>query len=123
MTFRKISLALLLFTLSAACASAKNTEPKYAQAHQLTPDQAALVEKAIGREKTLIKNIQQRTPLVETYIQNTKPDLKLLQTPVSDEYMLSRIDFGKVTFFDKTYQPRTSPSAAFSRVRPRPSSD
>ena len=118
MTFRKISLALLLFTLSAACASAKNTEPKYAQAHQLTPDQAALVEKAIGREKTLIKNIQQRTPLVETYIQNTKPDLKLLQTPVSDEYMLSRIDFGKVTFFDKTYQPRTESKRGFFKGSP-----
>jgi hypothetical protein len=79
---------------------------KYSQVHQLTPEQAALVERAIGREKVLIKNIQQRTPLVETYIQNTKPDIKLYQVPVSDEYMLSRVDFGKV-FFDKTYEPRS----------------
>jgi hypothetical protein len=43
---------------------------------------------------------------VETYIQNTKPDIKLYQVPVSDEYMLSRVDFGKV-FFDKTYEPRS----------------
>jgi hypothetical protein len=108
MTFRKISLTLLLITLSVACASAKKKEisNKYSQVHQLTPEQAALVQKAIDREKVLIKNIQQRTPLVETYIQNTKPDIKLYQVPVSDEYMLSRIDFGKV-FFDKSYQPRT----------------
>jgi hypothetical protein len=106
MTFRKISLTLLLILLSVSCAfAAKKKQPKYAQAHQLTPEQAALVEKAIGREKVLIKNIQQRTPLVETYIQNIKPDVKLYQVPVSDEYMLSRIDFGK-GFFDKTYQPR-----------------
>ena len=104
MTFRKISLTFLIITLGAACAYAKK-EPKYGQARQLTPEQAALVEKAIGREKVLIKNIQQRTPLVETYIQNTRPDVKLYEVPVSDQYMLSRVDFGKV-FFDKTYVPR-----------------
>jgi len=112
MKFQKISIALLLITLSVTSAFALGfgkkapKTAKFSQAHQLTPEQAALVEKAIGREKVLIKNIQQRTPLVETYIQNTKPDIKLYQVPVSDEYMLSRIDFGKV-FFDKTYVPRT----------------
>jgi hypothetical protein len=114
MTFRKISLALLLINLSVTCAFAlgKTKAPNkftFPQAHQLTPEQAALVERAIGREKVLIKNIQQRTPLVETYIQNTKADLKLYQVPVSDEYMLSRIDFGKV-FFDKAYEMRASQS-------------
>jgi hypothetical protein len=104
MTFRKISLTFLIITLGAACAYAKKV-PKYEQAHQLTPEQAALVEKAIGREKVLIKSIQQRTPLVETYIQNTKPDIKLYEVPVEDQYTLSRVDFGK-GFFDKTYNPR-----------------
>ena len=108
MTFRKIPLTLLLIILSVASANAKNKEPKYAQVHQLTPEQAALVEKAIDQEKALIKNIQQRTPLVETYIQNTMPEIKLYQVPVSDEYMLSRIDFGKVSFFDKVYQPKAT---------------
>jgi hypothetical protein len=106
MTFRKISLAFLLITLSVSCACAKKG-PKYSQVHQLTPEQAALVDRAIGREKVLIKSIQERTPLVETYIQNTKPDIKLYQVPVSDEYMLSRIDFGK-GFFDKAYEPRSA---------------
>jgi hypothetical protein len=104
MTFRKIHLTFLIIILGATCAYAKK-EPKYEQAHALTPEQAALVVKAIAREKVLIKNIQQRTPLVETYIQNTKPDLKLYQVPVDDEYMLSRVDFGK-SFFDKAYNPR-----------------
>jgi len=94
-----------MITLVVSCAYAKK-QPKYEQAHQLTPEQAALVQKAIGREKVLIKNIQQRTPLVETYIQNTRPDVKLYQVPVEDEYMLSRIDFGK-GFFDKAYLPRS----------------
>ena len=106
MTFRNISLTFLLITLCVSCAYAKKNQPKYSQVHQLTPEQAALVERAIVREKVLIKNIQQRTPLVETYIQNTRPDVKLYQVPVSDEYMLSRIDFGK-GFFDESYQPRS----------------
>ncbi len=105
MYFRKISVALLGLALGAAPALAKK-EPKFEQAHQLTPEQAALVQRAIAREKVLIKNIQQRTPLVETYIQDTRPDLKLYQVPVSDTYMLSRVDFGK-GFFDKGYAART----------------
>jgi hypothetical protein len=104
MTFRKIPLTFLIITLGTVCAYAKK-EPKYEQAHALTPEQAALVVKAIAREKVLIKNIQQRTPLVETYIQNTKPDIKLYQVPVEDQYTLSRVDFGK-SFVDKTYSPR-----------------
>jgi hypothetical protein len=104
MTFRRISLTFLIITLGTACAYAKKV-PKYEQTHPLTAEQAALVERAIGREKVLIKNIQQRTPLVETYIQDTKPDIKLYQVPVDDQYMLSRVDFGK-GFFDKSYTPR-----------------
>src|SRR5208337_5088511 len=111
MTFRKISLTFLIITLGVACAYAKK-QPKYEQAHQLTPEQAALVEKAIGREKVLIKNIQQRTPLVETYIQNTRPDIKLLEVPVEDQYTLSRVDFGR-GFTDKTYEPRTAGKHGF----------
>jgi hypothetical protein len=111
MTFRKFFLALLLVSLSATLAHAKKV-PKFSQVHQLTPDQAALVEKAIGREKVLIKSIQERTPLVETYIQNTRPDTKLYQVPISDVYMLSRVDFGK-GFFDETYNPRERDKRGF----------
>jgi hypothetical protein len=106
MTFRKIPLTFLISILSVTCAHAK-TQPKYEQAHQLTPEQAALVDKAVAREKVLIKDIQRRTPLVETYIQDTRPDIKLYQVPVEDQYVLSRVDFGK-TFFDKTYEPRSA---------------
>src|SRR5579872_313903 len=108
MNFRKIPTTFLLVALTATCAYARK-QPKYEAVHQLTPEQHALVLKAIGREKVLIKNIQQRTPLVETYIQDTRPDVKLYQVPVSDQYMLSRVDFGK-GFFDKTYQPRNASS-------------
>ena len=42
MTFRKIPLVFLFFALVATAAHGKK-QPKYEQAHQLTPDQAALV--------------------------------------------------------------------------------
>ncbi len=104
MTFRKIPLTFLILALGTTCAYAKK-QPKYQQSRVLTPEQAALVERAVGREKVLIKAIQQRTPLVETYIQDTRPDVKLYEVPVEDQYMLSRVDFGK-GFFDKAYNPR-----------------
>ena len=100
----KISLTFLTIALGANLAYAKK-EPKYEKAHQLTAEQAALVEKAIAREKIVVKNIQQRTPLVETYIQDMRPDDKLYQVPISDTYMLSRVDFHK-TFTDKPYAAR-----------------
>ncbi len=106
MMFRKIPIAVLTLALGVSSGYAKKT-PKYEQTHQLTPEQAGLVQKAIGQEKVLIKAIQERTPLVETYIQDTRPDVKLYQVPVGDQYTLSRVDFGK-GFFDKTYEPRNA---------------
>ncbi len=110
MTFRKISLTFLIIILGAACAHAKTKEPKYGQARQLTAEQAALVQKAVASEKVLIRSIRQRTPLVETYIQNTKPDIKLYAVPVSDTYILSRVNFGKA-FVDKPFEVRTNKSS------------
>ncbi|MGB6975540.1 MAG: hypothetical protein WBD67_12735 [Terracidiphilus sp.] len=111
MNFRKISLVFLILTLSVSCAYAKKT-PKFQQAHPLTPDQQALVEKAIAQEKLVIRNIRERTPLVETYIQQSQPDVKLLEVPVKDQYVLSRVDFGKA-FFDKEYTPREEGKSGF----------
>src|SRR5579862_9046600 len=104
MMSRKIALTLLTLVLGTSWAYAKKA-PKYEPTHQLTPDQAALVQRSIGQEKILIKAIQQRTPLVETYIQDTRPDVKLYQVPIGDHYTLSRVDFGK-GFFDKTYETK-----------------
>jgi hypothetical protein len=105
MRVRNISLALLLLAIGGTSAFARK-QPKFQQAHQLTPEQAALVQRAVARERVLIQNIEQRTPLVETYIQDTAPDVKLGTVPVDDVYMLSRVDFSK-GFFDKSFTPRS----------------
>ena len=112
MTFRKICLTLLTLALGVSSANAKKKTPKFEPGHQLTADQAALVQKAVAQEKLIIKAIQQRTPLVETYIQDTKPDEKLYTIPISDQYTLSRVDFGK-GFFDKEYEVRDGKKTGF----------
>ncbi len=104
MKLRKLPLTLLILSMAVAGAHAKK-QPKFEQTRQLTAEQAALVQRAMVQEKVLIKNIQLRTPLVETYIQDTRPDVKLYSVPVDDQYMLSRVDFGK-GFFDKVYEPK-----------------
>ena len=101
MTLRKLLMSGLLLCLTAVSAEAKK-EVKFAPATPLTAEQSALVQKAVAREKVTIKAIQKRTPLVETYIQNMRPDAKLYAVPVSDQYLLSRVDFGR-TFTDKSY--------------------
>jgi hypothetical protein len=111
MNYRTISVALLMLTLSVSCAYAKKA-PKFQQAYPLTPDQEALVQKAIAQEKLIIGDIRERSPLVETYIQETRPDQELLEVPISDQYMLSRVDFGKA-FFDKEYTPRQASKSGF----------
>src|SRR5258708_2046547 len=64
--------------------------------------QNALIDKSIVREKIVIKTIKERAPLVETYIQNMKPDPLLGQVPESDQHFLTRVDF-KSVINDDTY--------------------
>jgi hypothetical protein len=94
-------LALLLAATSPAIAGVsifgkKKVEQDTTPGRKLTPAQNALIDKAILREKEVIKVVKERAPLVETYIQNMKPDPLLLQVPESDQHFLARVDFGKV---------------------------
>ena len=106
MNIRKFQHAILILLILGASFAYAKKAPKYQPTRPLTPEQAQLVQRAIGREKALIKEIQKRTPLVETYIQDTRPDVKLYEVPIEDHYMLSRVDFGK-GFFDKNFAPQT----------------
>jgi hypothetical protein len=80
-----------------------------------TASQNALIDKAIVREKAVIKLVRERAPLVETYIQNMKPDPVLLQAPESDQHFLGRVEFGKI-IGDEAYAPNpgyAAPKAGF----------
>jgi hypothetical protein len=74
----------------------KKKDDDLSSSRKPTPAQNALIDKAIAREKVVIKTIKERAPLVETYIQNMKPDPLLGQVPESDQHFLSRVDFKNV---------------------------
>jgi hypothetical protein len=74
---------------------------------KLTPSQNALIDKAITREKVVIAALKQRAPLVETYIQNMKPDPVMGQVPESDQHFLGRVDFNNV-IGDNNYESRST---------------
>jgi hypothetical protein len=61
-----------------------------------TAAQNALIDKSIAREKVVIKTVKERAPLVETYIQNMKPDPVLGQVPESDQHFLGRVEFKNI---------------------------
>lgn len=54
-----------------------------------------VVDRAILREHALMEMLKTRTPLVETYLQNLKPDPKLGPVPSEDHYFLGRLDLGQ----------------------------
>src|SRR5271163_3040295 len=87
------STTVLLFALCAMVAQAK--QPVIKPGVPLTAAQSALLDRAINNEKILAKELQKRTPMVQTYIQNMKTDPALSQVPSSDKYILSRVDFDK----------------------------
>jgi hypothetical protein len=70
------------------------------------------VDKITAREALVIKNLREYTPMVETYIQNMRPDKELGSVPASDEYFLGRIKLqagvDDVNFLPPQNQPETS---------------
>ncbi len=70
---------------------------------RLTPQMVHLIDQASMHEKGVLAALQQRAPVVETYIQDYKPDTLLSAVPTEDHYFLGRVDFGRV-IEDNRYQ-------------------
>jgi hypothetical protein len=99
--YRKIILLGMTLLLGVPASQAKK-DPHAVAPIPLTPQQQRLVQQAIAREKVIIKQIQKSTPVVQSYIQDLRPDVKLYQVPVADQYMIGRVDFGKA-FVNEQY--------------------
>jgi hypothetical protein len=54
-----------------------------------------VVDRAIEREHALLDFLKTRTPLVETYLQNLRPDPQLGPVPSEDHYFLGRLDLSE----------------------------
>jgi len=74
-----------------------------AQARPVQPPAGAIVPTTmdevvnlfIEREHALIKTLSNRTPMVETYVQNLASDAQLGFVPSADHYFLGRMDMGE----------------------------
>src|SRR5580693_10176491 len=89
---RMLATVVLGFVLGASgtiASAAAAPEPQQAR----TMDQ--VVDRVIANENRANQQIRQYSPLVETYIQNLKPDKDHGYVPASDKYFLGRVDFSK----------------------------
>ena len=71
-----------------------------------------VVDKISAQESLFVKNLKEYTPMVETYLQNMRPDSDLGQVPISDEYFLGRMKLEQgmedVNFLPSQKQPEES---------------
>ena len=116
MIFRKQFTAALLLTIATAATlpagaakipllgkKKKTDDDSFLPSRKPTASQNQLIDKAIVQEKLVIKTVKERAPMVETYIQNMRPDPVLSQVPDSDQHFLGRVSFGKI-ISDSQYQ-------------------
>jgi hypothetical protein len=86
--FRKFTLMLVVF----ATVSAFSAEQKSA-ANNSAFDR--VVGQVVAREAENVKALRQYSPVVETYLQEMRPDKDLGAVPVSDRYYLGRVAINK----------------------------
>src|SRR5215472_17869730 len=94
MIMRMLSNTILALALCACAGATTWAAPAPAAADQpRTMEQ--VVDRISANEQKLYGKIRNYSPLVETYIQNLKPDKDLGQVPAGDKYFLGRANFQK----------------------------
>src|SRR6202521_4843494 len=89
---RKVATTIFVLILSGVGTMAVTEAPKPTDKRR-TMDE--VIDRVITNENRANQQIKQYSPLVETYIQNLKPDKDLGFTPAGDKYFLGRADFSK----------------------------
>ena len=94
---RKFVFALLFLAVGGAAALADDAAGQKKAA--LVPEQPRTMEEVVRRvvdnENHMYGRMKEYSPLVETYIQNLKPDKDLGEIPAGDRYFLGKADFSK----------------------------
>jgi len=88
---RKLAITILVL-VSSGMGSMAAAAPRPADQPRTMEE---VVDRVIVNENHLDQEIRKYTPLVETYIQNQKPDNNLGFVPAGDRYFLGRADFSK----------------------------
>jgi hypothetical protein len=92
-TLSKGFLALLLAACACIPVAANTTAAPPAPDQPRTIDQA--LDRIISNEQHMYGQMRNYQPLVETYIQNLRPDKDLGEVPAGDKYFLGRANFQK----------------------------
>src|SRR5205807_5215207 len=90
---RRVAAVVCGVLLSGSGAVARATPGPQAQVPART--MADVIDRVITNENRVIKQIRQYSPLVETYVQDQRPDKDLGSVPAGDKYFLGRADFSK----------------------------
>jgi Peptidase family M48 len=89
---RKLGIFVFILIFSGVGAAAAAAAPASADQPRTMDD---VIDRVITNENRANQQIRQFSPLVETYIQNLKPDKDLGYVPAGDKYFLGRADFSK----------------------------
>jgi hypothetical protein len=89
---RKAARIIFLLILSGVGAMGAMAGPKPVDQPRTMED---VIDRVITNENRANQLIKQYSPLVETYIQNLRPDKDLGYTPAGDKYFLGRAEFSK----------------------------
>ena len=89
---RKAAIFIFVLIVGGVSSAATTAAPRPADQPRTMDD---VIDRVITNENRATQQIKQYSPLVETYIQNLKPDKELGYTPAGDRYFLGRADFSK----------------------------
>jgi len=98
-------------TAASASSQTSQPEPQTPAALPAPTTMDQVVDRFIEREHGLMKMLSNRTPVVETYLQNLTADPQLGPVPSEDHYFLGRMDMGE-TVDRKDYLKEKDPMQA-----------
>ena len=110
---RNLATTILVLILSGLGAFAAAAAPKPADQPRTMED---VIDRVITNENRASQQIRQYSPLVETYIQNLKPDKDLGYAPAGDKYFLGRADFSKGVSLISLTDTNTKGKKIFSSI-------
>src|SRR5271163_1236196 len=116
----RFAIAVVSAGIFASAASAQTPTANRAQSQPgastvgavTTADQA--IDLIIAREHDEISTIRQYSPIVETYVQDMKPDAEMGIVPVKDHYFLGQADWSKGINDDSMLEKKKSKVSAFN---------
>ncbi len=114
----KLSILFMVLSMAmAVMAESDHSKNKPKDSDQASPTDA-VADRIFYSEAKLVENMHKYSPLVETYVQNMKPDKDLGSVPESDKYFLGRLVLNEKGIGQKNFERRERPGF-MSRVLDR----